>query len=293
MEQLEALGQKVFQGMDWAIAQAKSRLTQLPAQIPFPNQRPNQPPNLQVLGPWLWPGAIAIGALLLLLWNWPLALALAVGVAMMALVYLWHQGDWQRQWQHQWQPWLRSLQSGLVGANRLLLSAAGLGGLAMIATYGVTQLWLEVGPWVAIAFGLQGLMLVLLGLAQILGWGAAEPIDHLDQSLRDLAHAEAFNRLLALGQLRRRWPSLDDSQRREIHQALQLCLAQEQDPIVREGLLALLEPIVLESTPSRPRSLQRSLSILSATADRAPAVTEPALEPPSDQAASPVPPAQP
>lgn len=206
----------------------------------------------------LGPLAIAIGVLTLLLWNWPLALALAAGVGTMALVYL--AQDWG--WQHwDWQDWARSLQPWFAGANRLVLLAVALGAVAMVGTYVMTTLWLEAGAWVAIAIGLQGVLLLLLVLG--LGIGRTESMDRLDQTLLDLTHSDALNRLLAVRQLGRCWPRLDERQRQDIHQALQLLLAQEPEPIVREGILNVLEPLLLNPL-AHPGRLQRSLKTLTA-----------------------------
>jgi hypothetical protein len=137
---------------------------------------------------------------------------------------------------------------------------------------------MEAGGWVAIALGLQGLVLLVLLLIQGLGLGRTEPIDRLEQSLLDLTHADPLHRLLALGQLGRRWPGLPEPQRQELHQALQLLLVQEQEPIVRDRILGLLEPLVLEPNVT-PRRLKRHLKTLSA----APVNAGPAPEQPSDQ----------
>jgi hypothetical protein len=265
---IERLGQRAFQLMDVVVARVVSvfgagwtGLSTL-RRSGLDLQRPAiQGPALKRA---LFSGAIAIGSLALLVWNWPLALALAAGVAMMALVYLSQNWDWQ--------PWVRSLQPWIAGANRLVLVAVALGGLAMVGTYVMTAIWIEAGGWVAIALGLQGLVLLLLVLIQGLGLGRTEPIDRLEQSLLDLTHRDPLNRLLALGQLSRRWSSLSDTQRHDIHQALQLLLAQEQEPIVRDRILGLLEPLVLDPG-SNPRSLQRHLKTLSAA---------PAMDQPSD-----------
>jgi hypothetical protein len=265
-QRIEQLGQRVFQLMDAVVARVVAGFgtgwTGLSRSGPG-LQRPD-------LKRALLPGAIAIGSLALLAWNWPLALALGAGVAMMALVYLSQNWDWQ--------PWVRSLQPWIAGANRLVLVAVALGGLAMVGTYVMTAIWLEAGGWVAIALGLQGLVLLLLVLIQGLGLGRTEPIDRLEQSLLDLTHADPLHRLLALGQLSRRWSSLSDPQRHDIHQALQLLLVQEQEPIVRDRILGLLEPLVLDPG-SNPRSLQRHLKTLSAV---------PALDHPSDPTQPPV-----
>jgi hypothetical protein len=270
-QRIEQLGQRVFQLMDAVVARVVSGFgTGWTGLSGLSRSRP----GLQSPGPdlkrTLIPGAIAIGSLALLAWNWPLALALAAGVTMMALVYLSQNWDWQ--------PWIRSLQPWIAGANQLVLVAVALGGLAMVGTYVTTAIWLEAGGWVAIALGLQGLVLLVLLLIQGLGLGRTEPIDRLEQSLLDLTHADPLHRLLALGQLGRRWPGLPEPQRQELHQALQLLLVQEQEPIVRDRILGLLEPLVLEPNVT-PRRLKRHLKTLSA----APVNAGPAPEQPSDQ----------
>jgi hypothetical protein len=280
-QQIEQLGQWAFQRMDVVAAgviagvelgrTGLSRWSRSGPEIQRPTIQTLQGPARQRA---LFSGAITIGSLALLAWNWPLALALATGVAMMALVYLSQQWDWQ--------PWIRSLQPWVAGANRLVLVAVGLGGLAMVGTYVTTAIWIEAGGWVAIALGLQGLVLLLLVLIQGLGLGRTEPIDRLEQSLLDLTHRDPLNRLLALGQLGRRWPSLTEPQRQDIHQALQLLLAQEQEPIVRDRILGLLEPLVLEPS-SNPRRLQRHLKILTV----APNSPTPASAPARDSAIAP------
>ncbi len=259
-QRIEWLGQQAFLLMDVVVAKVVSIRGASWAGLSGLSQ-PGQP-----IQKALRPGAIAIGSLALLAWNWPLALALAAGVAMMALVYLLQNWDWQ--------PWIRSLQPWFAGANRLVLVAVALGGLAMVGTYVTTEIWLEAGGWVAIALGLQGLVLLLLLLIQGLGLGRTAPTDRLEQSLLDLTHADPLHRLLALGQLSRRVPSLPEAQRQEIHQALQLLLAQEQEPIVRDRILGLLDP--LDQNPgSHPRSLQRHLKTLSAV----PSVAAPTISP--------------
>lgn len=277
-QRMEQLGQWIFLLMDTAVARYVAvfamgwggliwgGLSHLRRSGP-----PTQAPIIQGLvnKRTLFAGAIAIGALSLLIWNWPLALALAAGVTMMALVYLSQNWDWQ--------PWIRSIQPWIAGANRLVLVAVALGGLAMVGTYVTTEIWLESGGWVAIALGIQGLVLLVLLLIQGLGLGRTEPIDRLEQSLLDLTHSDPLHRLLALGQLGRRWPGLPETQSQEIHQVLQLLLVQEQDPIVRDRILGLLEPLVLDPNAT-PRTLQRHLKTLSV----APVHTDSNLERPND-----------
>ncbi|MBD2346847.1 armadillo-type fold-containing protein [Anabaena subtropica] len=187
----------------------------------------------------------------MLLWNWKLLLALLVGVGVMLSVYSVQKWDWQLRWVE--------IQKLVNGTNRRLVIAVGSGGIGTFSTYMAVAILADShSPWIAagaIVQGLGTLLTVILLVWQLVKLYAAREEQDFEQLFLNLTEKDPLKRLVTLRRLTKiiNAQKIDSGLQREINQCLQLLLAREEEPIVREaafeGLQALEQLQPLQSSP--------------------------------------------
>ncbi|PSB09353.1 hypothetical protein C7B61_15530 [filamentous cyanobacterium CCP1] len=214
--------------------------------------------------------------LLLLLWHWQLVVSGGAGLAVMLVVYLVQQGQWQVpkiDWRQMWSRSNRPLTLGAVG-----------GVVACFSTYLTIAIWQETaGSWLAKGIILEGFgILTILGLClwQIMvrqaddGAGKASKTE-TSSLLADLANPDAVARLIAIRCLTQQVaanPSGSTSANTKspclppdhLADCFRLMLNRETEPIVCRALVESLKSLKQHqscSTPEATRQLQGSHSI--------------------------------
>lgn len=214
--------------------------------------------------------------LLLLLWHWQLVVSGGAGLAVMLVVYLVQQGQWQVpkiDWQQVWSRSNRPLTLGAVG-----------GVVACFSTYLTIAIWQETaGSWLAKGIILEGFgILTILGLClwQIIVRQADDGASKASKTetsslLADLTNPDAVTRLIAIRCLTQqvvanpsgstlantKSPSLPPD---HLADCFRLMLNRETEPIVCRALVESLQSLKQHrsrSTPEATRQLQGSHSI--------------------------------
>jgi len=226
------------------VAQARSRWRQYRRHLlriynqtsgfsPFPStaQWRSRSRRYKGLGKWL--GLLTV-VVAMLLWNWQLLLATTVGIAIMLLVYLLQQGDWQKRWS--------DLGKLFAGANRQLAVAVGSGGLATLGTYMACAVWRDSDSgWIAAGAILQGLgtlAIIILLVGQLMARPTSGLTADLDRSIAQLTDIHPLRRLIAVRQLTREFTTTRrERDRRTIADCLALMLTGETEPAVKNAVL--------------------------------------------------------
>ncbi len=187
-------------------------------------------------GRWL----CCLGIIALLWWlNWKLFLATSVGIGLMSLCYLLQNPYWQR--------YCKKWQDFLVGSNRQLIIAVGIGAAGSFCTYLAASIWVEAeNQWLATGAILQGF--VSLATLSTLLWSLWHRKENtietkLDSLLADLSHADALKRLVAIRQLTRLLidRGLTCDRYSQSIEYFRLMLSQPQLPTVTNALLESLD----------------------------------------------------
>jgi hypothetical protein len=197
---------------------------------------------------WAWWSLASFGVAVTLGGDSKVVLATGAGLGSLALAFWLLQSPSPLPWRQ----WLRQPQ------GRLAL-AAGSGGLASLGTYLAASVWAESEQkWLAAGLILNGLG-TLLTLALVAWRLEAQPRareDSLERFfLQFLQSDDPLHQRLTLRQLRNycQLRPLSVQERNDLAEYLELLLARDLDPLIRQNLLALLPPAPLPPLPLRQR----------------------------------------
>lgn len=146
-----------------------------------------------------------------------------------------------------WQKYCQKWRNFLVGSNRQLALAVGVGASGAFSTYLATSVWTDAeNRWLATSNILQGL--VSLATLALLIWSsrshkANSQESKLDSLLEDLSHHEHLKRLVAIRQLTRLLINhrLSSAYYYQTVEYFQLMLSEPQPPVIKNALLESLE----------------------------------------------------
>ncbi|MEP0870949.1 hypothetical protein NDA01_14165 [Trichocoleus desertorum AS-A10] len=187
---------------------------------------------------WFWGMAVMA---VLLIWHWKLLFALGIGVLILLLTHSLQTGTWQIPW--------ADLRRHLRGTKQRFGLAVVSGAIAALSTYISLVIWSETESfWSATGAILQGfgtLAVLVLFIGHLLEHQDEQPTARFDQLVRDLTHADALKRLIAVHQLTQAVtvPTADRGQRRSVVDYLRLLLSQESEPVVRNAVLQSLQSL--------------------------------------------------
>ncbi|ERN42375.1 hypothetical protein KR51_00008960 [Rubidibacter lacunae KORDI 51-2] len=199
------------------------------------------------LSMWLACGA---GTIALLLWNWQLVCATAAGIATLVLAYLIPTRYWQQVQTRVLQVWQ--------GIPRHMTLAVVSSGIVATFVYAALAIWTAATDrWLAAGAIAQSVATFLtLGL---LGWHVFERQPQRsfarDRYLRELTHADALKRLIAVRLLSERALTGAQAERKHLGEYFCLLHSRESEPLVRAAILDSLHRLELAPPPPRPQPL--------------------------------------
>lgn len=169
------------------------------------------------------------------LWNWPLVLATLTGLLSMLVAYWAQQYRWQSEvWQKFWSR-----------SNRQLTLSVLLGGIATIATYIATMVWLAAeNGWLAMGTILQGLGTLAIGGLLLAQWKRSpQPVNEM-QMLSRLSTEDALDRLIAIRQVALWAKTETPTLQAQVADCFRLMLQRESDPILQTALMDGLQALM-------------------------------------------------
>jgi len=181
---------------------------------------------------------VSVGAMTLMFWNGRLVLATGVGVAVMLFL---------RQAQKRQIEYPSVLLKQLDRFNNPMSLAIASGGLVSFSTYLAASIWVESSNvWIALGSLLQGagtVGVIFLLIRHLLDHQAHVAQPDPANLVNDLTHREPLKRLIAVRQLTAIAIDLEVShpQRKELRDYFRLMLRSENEPIVRDALIASLQ----------------------------------------------------
>jgi len=183
---------------------------------------------------------VSAGAMTLMFWNGRLVLATGVGVAVM--LFLRHHQSRQIEYPT---PLLKQFDR----FNNPVSLAIASGGLVSCSTYLAASIWVESSnAWIAIGSLLQGVGTVgaiFLLVRHLLDHQAHSKQPDSADLVNDLTHREPLKRLIAVRQLAAIATDLEEShpQRKELRDYFRLMLRYENEPLVRDAVIASLQTL--------------------------------------------------
>jgi len=181
---------------------------------------------------------VSVGAMTLMFWNGRLVLATGVGVAVVLFL---------RHYQKRQIEYPSVLLKQFNRFNNPVSLAIASGGLVSFSTYLAASIWVESSnAWIAIGSLLQGagtVGVIFLLIRHLLDHQAHSKQPDSADLVNDLTHREALKRLIAVRQLIAIAINLEAShpQRKELRDYFRLMLRSENEPIVRDAVIAGLQ----------------------------------------------------
>ena len=191
--------------------------------------------------------------------NWKLFLTTGVGIGLMSLCYLLQNSHWQRYCQ-KW-------QNFLIGSNRQLTLAVGVGATGAFCTYLAASVWADTeNQWLATGAILQGFVsLTTFGLLLWFLWGRknSSTEDKLDLLLADLSNGDRLKRLVAIRQLTRLLVTnrLSAEHYQQTTEYYRLMLSEPQPPVIKNALLESLTVLGVDQTSNKPSAVKIPLQL--------------------------------